>query len=74
MPIFRYKCKSCDTEQRQIVTHIDEAVSCSLCGSLEMAKLAVSSIAVGNSSKSSCANAKNCPASHCCNGQCGCGR
>jgi putative FmdB family regulatory protein len=72
MPIYEYRCKSCETVYEELVTgDRDKKIPCPSCGSRESEKImsVIGGIAMGKSSSgpacgsTSCASASACAAS-----------
>ena len=72
MPIFRYKCRSCQAEFELLLPRFDAEAECPKCASSDLEKQ-LNKIAVTTSSAKGCAMSGQCPASNsgcCCAGSC----
>ena len=74
MPIYRYHCLKCNSEQELLLPRFDSPAVCPQCGSAEMKKLPSRFAAVTRSASAGCSMQDSCPSAggHCCGGNCAC--
>lgn len=70
MPIYEYRCESCNNEFETLVMRADEAVRCPACGAERLSKL-LSAHAVGHGTPDTACGSSACaPAPMCGGGAC----